>query len=146
MRILGAIEFGPPLPCGADHAPAEQALKLMLPAPPGGVCHVPSAFLSGTPSNVFSVPISTRINPSGVLHKRFQLRWGDLTSGDVPQCSRPFADRLVIDIVIRRATNDAAKRICILDDRKICELKRMPQRCLRFPPHLVVRDYFEHGF
>jgi hypothetical protein len=86
------------------------------------------------------VPIGTRIDPTGLFHKHPQLRWGDLTSGDVPQCPRPFADRLVIDTVIRRATNDGAKRICILVDSEIGKFERMSHKPAGSSPYFVMVD------
>ena len=66
-------------------------------------------FLSGTPSKIFCVPISTRIDPARFFYKRFQLRRRHLAMSDVPQCSRPFADCLTIGVVVTSAAKDGCE-------------------------------------
>jgi hypothetical protein len=66
-------------------------------------------FLSGTPSKIFSVPISTRIYSASFFHKRLQLVWAHVAASDITQCPRPFADRLVIGSTSRREANDGCK-------------------------------------
>jgi hypothetical protein len=65
---------------------------------------------------------------------------------DVPQRSRPFADRLVIDSMAGRAANYGSKRIRIPVERQISRFKRMPQKFLRFSPYFEMFDNSEHGF
>jgi hypothetical protein len=95
-------------------------------------------FLSGTPSKIFSVPISTRIDPAGFLHRRPQRHSALLTARDIPQRARPFADRLVIDSISRRASNDGCKWICVLVEWKTSKFERMPQKSVGPSPHFVM--------
>jgi hypothetical protein len=74
------------------------------------------------------------------------LRRRHLATSDVPQRSRPFADRLAIDITTTRAANDGSKWISILVERQTSRFKRMPQKFLRFSPYFEMFDNSEHGF
>jgi hypothetical protein len=103
---------------------------------------VPSTLLSGTPSNVSSVPISTGIDPACFLHKRFQLRRRHLATGGIPQFPRPFADRFAVGVVVTSAADDGAKLIRFLVERLLGKSERVPQKLLG----LVMLDDSERGF
>ena len=87
----------------------------------------------------------TRIDPADFLHKRLQPRSGHIAMSYIPQCSRPFADRFDVDIIVTRAANDGSEWICVLVKWKTSEFARMPQKPFGPPPHPVVHDYLEHG-
>ena len=63
-------------------------------------------FSSGAPSKISRVQIGTRIDPAGFFHKRFQPRPRHLAMSDIPERSRPFADRLAVG-ALRGAANGA---------------------------------------
>jgi hypothetical protein len=110
----------------------------------------PADILAGVPhlssdsSKIFCVPISTRIDPAGFLHKFLRRHLGLLAMSDIPQCSRPFADRLAIGAMARGAANDGSKWVCVLVKGKTRKLERMPQKSTGPSPHPVVHDYLEH--
>jgi hypothetical protein len=68
-----------------------------------------TARLLDAPSDIFSVPIGTRVDPTGFFHERLQPRPGTLAISDISQRSRPFADRLAIDFIVTRAANHGSK-------------------------------------
>jgi hypothetical protein len=107
---------------------------------------VPSTLLSGTPSNVSSVPISTGIDPACFLHKRFQLRRRHLATGGIPQFPRPFADRFAVGVVVTSAADDGAKWIRFLVEGQLSKFKCVPQKLLGLSSHFVMLDDSEHGF
>ena len=92
------------------------------------------------------VTSSAGVDPAGFLHKRLQPRRGLLALSDIPQRSRPLADRLAIDFIVTRAANDGSKWICVLVEGKIGKFKGMPQKLLGPSPHFVMLDDCEHGF
>jgi hypothetical protein len=47
-----------------------------------------AAFSSGPSSTIPRIPVRTCIDPADFLHKRLQLRWGNLATGNLPRCSR----------------------------------------------------------
>ena len=47
---------------------------------------------------------------------------------DIPQRSRPFADRLAIDSIVTRAANYGSKRVCVSVEWKTGKFERMPQK------------------
>jgi hypothetical protein len=96
-------------------------------------------------SEIFCVPISTCVDPTCFLHERLQLRRRHLATSDVPQRSRPFADRFDVDIVVTRAANDGSKWISGFMQWKVRELKRMPQKPLGSSPYPVVLNDCEDG-
>jgi class 3 adenylate cyclase len=91
------------------------------------------------------VPIGTGINPTGFLHKRLDPCTRRFVASDIPQCSRPFADCLAIDVIRRRAANDRSKWICILVEGQLSKFKCVTQKLPGSPPHLVMGDDREHG-
>jgi hypothetical protein len=100
---------------------------------------------SATASKISRVEIGTCIDPAGSLHERHQLRRWHLATSDVPQCPRPFADRLAVSVIVTSATNYGCKRTSILVKRKICEFKCAPQKLFCSPSHLIMGDDREHG-
>ena len=97
-------------------------------------------------SEIFCVPISTCVDPTCFLHKRFQPCRGSLAMSNISQCSRPFTDRLAIGAMVTGAANDGSKWISILVERQTSRFKRMPQKFLRFSPYFEMFDNSEHGF
>jgi hypothetical protein len=87
---------------------------------------------------------STRIDPAGFLHKSLQTRPGFFAMSNIPQRSRPFADRLIGGGAATRAANDRSKWICILVERQISKSKGMPQKLLGPSPYFVMLDDFKH--
>jgi hypothetical protein len=65
---------------------------------------------------------------------------------DIPQCPRPFTDRLAIEFIVTRAANDGSEWICVLVEGKSSELERMTQKPLGPSPYFVMLDDCEHGF
>jgi hypothetical protein len=100
---------------------------------------------TGSASLQFCMASSTGIDPTCFLHKRPQLTVGHFATGDIPQCSCPFADCLAIGVVATGAANDGSEWICVLVKRKTSEFERMPQKSFGPPPHPVVHDYLEHS-
>jgi hypothetical protein len=78
-------------------------------------------------SEIFCVPISTRIDPSGFLHKHLQPRSGHIAMSHIPQRARPFADRLTIGTIGARAANDDSKRVCVPVEWEIGKFERLSQ-------------------
>ena len=79
-----------------------------------------------TPTVPLSISSSAPVDPTSFLHKPPQLIVGVLGTSHVPQCSRPFADRLVVEIILGRGANNGAKRVCVLVEWKIAKFKRLP--------------------
>ncbi len=115
------------------------------PAPPERSATQPS-LLIGTPSRIFSVAISTRINSAGFLHERLKPRPRHPETTNVPQSPCPLADCLAIDIAATGAANDGSKWVRVPVEGRPSEFKRAPQKLLGFSSHFVVVDDFEHGF
>jgi hypothetical protein len=59
---------------------------------------------------------------------------------DIPQCPRPFTDRLAIEFIVTRAANDGSEWICVLVEGKSSELERMTQKPLGPSPYFVMLD------
>ena len=78
--------------------------------------HLSEVFLR--PPTTSRVSLSTRVDAACFLHERLQLGPRHLAISDVPQSSRPFADRLVVDDVVRGAANDGSEGIRVLVDRQ----------------------------
>jgi hypothetical protein len=76
--------------------------------------------------------IRTCIDPARLLHKRLHPSSRLLTTSDISQRSRPFADRLVICTVATGAANNCNKRICVLVEWDIGKFEREPSQ--RFDP------------
>jgi hypothetical protein len=89
---------------------------------------------------MFCILISTRIDPACFLHKPLQLRRRHLATSDVPQCSRPFTDRLDVDIIVTRAADDGSKWISGFMEWKTSEVERMLEKFVGFSPRFVVRN------
>jgi hypothetical protein len=102
-------------------------------------------FLSGTPSKVFCVPISTCIDPTGFFYKQLQPPRGYLAPSNVPQCARPLAEGLVIGVVVTSAANNRPKWIGIFVEGELSKFERVPQKLLCSSPHFVMLDHSEHG-
>jgi hypothetical protein len=103
-------------------------------------------FSSRASSKIFCIPISTRVDPTGFLHKHLQPRSRHLATSDVPQRARPFADRLVIDSIFGRAANDGSKRIRIPVEEQLRKFECVSQKLLNFSPHFVMSNDCKHGF
>ena len=99
---------------------------------------------SATASVVSRVEICTRVDSARFLHKPLHLRRRRLAKSDIPQCPRPFTDRLVIDFIVTRGPNDRTEWVCVPVEWKVGEFERMPQKLFGPSPPLVVRDYLEH--
>jgi hypothetical protein len=65
---------------------------------------------------------------------------------NIPQRSRPFADRLAIGTMVTRAANDGGEWICGLVEWETAKFERMPQKFLRLSPYFEMFDNSEHGF
>ena len=81
-----------------------------------------------TPTVPLSISSSAPVDPTSFLHKPPQLIVGVLGTSHVPQCSRPFADRLAVSSVATCAANDCREWIRVLIERTICEFERVPQQ------------------
>jgi hypothetical protein len=121
--------------------PARSAAIARLDRPVAATRHLSSPGAS----EIFCVPISTCVDPTCFLHERLQLRRRHLATSDVPQCSRPFADRFDVDIIFTRAANDGSKWISGFMQWKVREFKGFPEKLVGFSPHFIVRDRFENS-
>jgi hypothetical protein len=93
---------------------------------------------------LFGVPIGTRVDRADSLHRRLNPCTRRFAASKIPQCSRPFADRLTIDVIAARAAIDSSKRISVLVDGQPSKLERVPQKLLCLSPHFVMYDDSEH--
>jgi hypothetical protein len=64
-------------------------------------------------SKTHRISVSTRIDTAGFRHKRLQWRPGLLAFSDIPQRSRPFADGLVVGVIVTGAANDRSEWISV---------------------------------
>jgi hypothetical protein len=86
------------------------------------------------------------LTPPTSFINAFNCTGADLTSGDIPQCSRPFADRLVIDIIITRAMNHGSKRVRFVVEWKASEVERMSKKPVGPSTNFVMRDGCKYRF
>src|SRR4029077_3452115 len=94
----------------------------------------------------FCISVSAGVDAASSCHKRLQRRRGLLASSNIPQRSRPFADRLAIGVIVTRAANDRTKWVCVLGEGKIGKFKGMSQKLLGPSPYFVMLDDCKHGF
>jgi len=64
----------------------------------------------------------------------------------IPQCSRPFADRLAIKAIVGRAANNGAKRVRVLVEWMIGKFERVPQQSVGSSAHSVMLNDCEDRF
>ena len=100
----------------------------------------------GSPWSPLRVEACTRIYTPGFLHKGPNRLTGFFASSYVPQCPRPFANRLAIGTIGARAANDDSKRVCVPVEWEIGKFERLSQKFLRFSPHFEMFGNSEHGF
>ena len=79
-----------------------------------------------------------RIYSTSLLHKRFQACARHLAIGDIPECSRPFADCFVVDGAVTRAANNGTIWFCGFVEWKASTFEGMPQKCFRLSPRFVM--------
>jgi hypothetical protein len=103
-------------------------------------------FSSTTPAEIYCIPVCTRINSAHFLEKCLQRRPGLLATSDIPQRPRPFADRFIVNVTLRRAANNSGEWIRVLVDWQPSELKRPSQKPCGLSPPFAVHDYREHSF
>jgi hypothetical protein len=77
---------------------------------------------------IHCISVSTRINPTGCLHKLAQPTVRLLGTSDITQRSRPLADRFVFHVATTGAPNNCCKSLRVPVEREIGKAERVSQQ------------------